>query len=431
MGYQWIIAQEGSRQSYAVPVAFQRINCLRLLLTDVWCRHGRKWLLNGPKAARAWAGRYNPGIPLEKVISFDHRSVVWLGLQHFRRASMPVEAQAQYYIRFGQWFAKNAARRLARIDLDPVTDCFFGFNTNCLETLEQLKARGVFTIVDQVDPGVVEERMVLEEAERWPGWEKLPSKLPQAYWDRLRAEWELSDCVLVNSEWSRDALMQQGVPPEKIIVIPLAIDLDHDRIIEPVDARGPLKVIWLGNVILRKGIQYLVEAAKELLREDIQFILAGPLGISVQAVKTFPPNIKILGRVTRDQLGKVYEQGHVFVLPTISDGFAITQLEAMAHGLPVIATPNCGARGDGRQRWVDRGPPQDGAALAAAILRLNRERESLREMSRQALETAKRYDLPSNALMIDREVGRLKRKRIAVSKTGAAARAAFRPKVVL
>jgi glycosyltransferase involved in cell wall biosynthesis len=180
-----------------------------------------------------------------------------------------------------------------------------------------------------------------------------------------------------------------------------------------------LKVIWLGNVILRKGIQYLVEAAKALVSEDIEFILAGPLGISDQAIRTFPANIKILGRVTRDRLDQVYKQGHVFVLPTISDGFAITQLEAMAHGLPVITTPNCGrVVTDGVEGLIV--PPRDSAALSEAILRLCRDRELLREMSRNALATVKHYDLPSNALLIDLEVGRLKRERRNGFQAGAA-----------
>jgi len=86
-----------------------------------------------------------------------------------------------------------------------------------------------------------------------------------------------------------------------------------------------------------------VEAARLLQSDNIEFLLAGPLYISGEAVRSFPANIKILGRVTRDKLGEVYSQAHVFVLADhFSDGFAVTQLEAMAHGLPVVVTPNCG-----------------------------------------------------------------------------------------
>src|SRR5208283_3833816 len=112
-----------------------------------------------------------------------------------------------------------------------------------------------------------------------PGWQKFPGRMPQQYWDRRKAEWELANLVLVNSEWSRQAIIQQGVPEEKIVVVPLAIDLDRNRLPPPVEPVGTLKVLWLGNVLISKGIQYLVEAARLLQREDIEFLLAGPVGI--------------------------------------------------------------------------------------------------------------------------------------------------------
>ena len=107
----------------------------------------------------------------------------------------------------------------------------------------------------------------------------------------------------------------------------------------------------------------------------------------------------MLGRVTRDRLGEVYRQSHVFVLPTISDGFAITQLEAMAHGLPVVITPNCGrVVTDGVDGLIV--PARDSRALADALARLDADRELVREMSRNALQTIRKYDLPSNAKLI-------------------------------
>ena len=205
--------------------------------------------------------------------------------------------------------------------------------------------------------------------------------------------------MLVNSDWSRQALIQQGVSGGKIIVVPLAIDLSNNHFAQPVEARETLKVLWLGNVIVSKGIQYLVEAARLLEGRDIEFLLAGPVGIEEHIVRKFPRNMKMLGRVTRDKLGEVYRQAHVFVLPTISDGFAVTQLEGMAHGLPVVTTPNCGrVVTDGVDGLVV--PARDSRSLADALARLESNRKMVREMSRNALITVRKYDLPSNARMM-------------------------------
>lgn len=406
---RWIVAQEGSRQSYGVPLSFEKIGALRLLYTDVWCRWNRDWLRKGPTKLRALATRHHPEIPSERVVSFNAGALMRFLGSRYRRGHLSVEALTDYYLERGSWFAEEVRGRLARLPLVPGRDHFFGFNTNCLETLEFLKERGVFTIVDQVDPGLVEEDMVQAETERWPGWAKVPGRMPSSYWERLRAEWETADAVLVNSDWSRDALTRQGVPAARIIVVPLAINLKEAGPARPINPTGPLKVVWLGSVILRKGIQYLIEAARLLSGEDIEFSLAGPLGISGDVVRSFPNNVKVMGRVTRDQIASVYRQGHVFVLPTLSDGFAITQLEAMSHGLPVVTTPNCGrVVTDGLDGLIV--PAGDGAALAGAFSRLNRDRDLLFEMSRNALETVKRFDLPGDALLIQKEVRRLKEK---------------------
>ncbi|HWV99996.1 MAG TPA: glycosyltransferase family 4 protein [Candidatus Acidoferrum sp.] len=397
---RWIIAQEGSRESYAVPLAFHRLGSLRLFYVDIWCRRGRSLLRRGPESTRSLATRFHPEIPPELVMSFSPAAILTRALDHFRRDRLSAEALGDIYNQFGCWFALRVRAHLERLDLDPKRDFFFGFNTNCLEVLELLKEKRIHTIVDQVDPGKVEEDLVLEEAERWPGWSRAPGRMPQSYWDRLRAEWDLADLVLVNSDWSAQALVRQGVARGKIVVVPLALDLVVGHAFEPIHAKGTLRVLWLGSVILRKGIQYLVEAARRLQGQHVEFLLAGPLGIANDVVGRFPSNIKVLGRITRDQLSEVYKQAHLFVLPTISDGFAITQLEAMAHGLPVIATPNCGrVVTDGVDGLIV--PARDSAALAEAVGRLDGDRGLLREMSRSALKTVARFDLPSNARMIN------------------------------
>jgi glycosyltransferase involved in cell wall biosynthesis len=402
---RWIIIQEGSRQTYGLPLSFHRLGRLRLMYTDIWCRWGRSLLKRVSAGTRALATRFHREIPAERVVSFTPHAALWRLRDHLRPRFPGRYKLSEEFNSFGRWLALRVRQHINELELDPAQDCFLGFNTNCLETLELLKARRIFTVVDQVDPGPVEENIVQEEVERWPGWEGIPGRMSQSYWDRLKAEWAAADSVLVNSNWSREALVQQGVPFKKIIVVPLAIDLAADHVLEPVSPEGPLKVLWLGSIVLRKGIQYLVEAARKLERHNVEFLLAGPLGISRQAVSSFPANMKLLGRVTRDQLGSYYRQAHVFVLPTLSDGFAITQLEAMAHGLPVITTPNCGnVVREGLDGFIV--PIRDSGALADAIARLDSDRPLLRAMSANALMAVQKYDLPSNAKLINDLVSR-------------------------
>jgi glycosyltransferase involved in cell wall biosynthesis len=100
--------------------------------------------------------------------------------------------------------------------------------------------------------------------------------------------------------------------------------------------------LFLGLINLRKGAARLLEAAKILRDEPVEFWMVGPVEISNASTVAEAGRMKWFGPVTRNQVGEFYRSADVFILPTLSDGFAITQLEAQAHGLPVIASKNCG-----------------------------------------------------------------------------------------
>jgi glycosyltransferase involved in cell wall biosynthesis len=148
----------------------------------------------------------------------------------------------------------------------------------------------------------------------------------------------------------------------------------------------------LGSVLLAKGIPYLMEAARKLEEAPIRFSIVGPIHITEQAVASAPSNVTFVGRVSRDETADWYRRADVFVLPTLSDGFAITQIEAMSHGLPVIATPNCG-------RVVTEGedgflvPPRDVDALVDALATFIDTPSRIGAMSKRALETSQTFTL--------------------------------------
>jgi glycosyltransferase involved in cell wall biosynthesis len=404
VAHQWIVSQIGSRQHYGVPRGYAAIGQFKRLYTDVWCATFlRPLLLKGNSHMRAFATRWHPDISPSQVVHHNLRAIY----DGWRRATLRgagADEIYREYLRIGRTFDEAVARDLRRPKrINPVTDAFFGFNTGCLETLRVLRERGVPTVLDQTDPAKVEEDIILAEAEKWPGWQKSSGRVPQEYWDRLAAEWEMADLVLVNSTWTRNALIQQNVPAEKIIVVDMAYEPAAGPVPLPTKGQRPLTVLWMGSVILRKGIQYLIEAARLLKDTNLTFLIAGPIEISPEAVASAPPNMQFLGRITRDQTNLIYQKSDVFVLPTLSDGFAVTQVEAMNRGLPVIATPNCGeVVTDGVDGLLV--PARDPAALAAAIARLDQDRKLLAEMSQNAFIRSTQFLLPKQARQVEAAV---------------------------
>ena len=410
----WICCQLGAREHYAVPRALHQQGMLAGLITD-WYAFGRQtrkqkaesrnektektkaeksqrfsisaFQYFGRRGQSALSARAD-GIPDELVRAFPIRSLFWKW--RVRRLA----AQKRSHEAYLQTDAAFAAA-VARLKLPP-HDVFFGYSYASLEMLEAEKKRGVLTVLDQIDPGAVEFQLVAEEMARFPELAGPPPEFPAAYYERNQREWTLADRIVVNSEWSRNALVKQGVAPEKLVVVPLCYEMEDEAEVRSQNSdlqfSSMLRVLFLGQVILRKGIQYLLEAARKLEQDNIHFDVVGPIGISAEAVASAPRNVTFHGKANRDQVGAWFRKADLFVLPTLSDGFGITQLEAMSHGLPVITTPCCGGVvGDGVDGFII--PPRDADGLAKTLLRYLAEPELLRDHQQAALTKAKQFTL--------------------------------------
>lgn len=387
----WFCAQIGAREHYAIPRALRVARRPVRLYTDFWAGPLTRRLATGK--LRTLATRFHPDLaqPTNLVCSWNWRSLGWESLLRRKFANQPYHG----FIEVGRRFATRVREDLnRRIDLSN-DSILFAYDTGALESLAWCREHKTKCVLNQMDPNRVEVELVRAEEKCWPGWALRSLEVPEEYFVRREQEWALADRVVVNSEFSRQALRQQGVPAEKLVVIPLCFEArQENQKLEMGNrkSKAPLRVLFLGQVILRKGIQYLLAAARQLINENIHFDVVGPLGISEMAVKTAPSNLTFHGRANRDQTAKWYQQADVFVLPTLSDGFALTQLEAMAHGLPVVATPNCGAVvTNGQDGFIV--PPRDADALTQTFRRYLAQPELLPAQSAAAREKSRQFTL--------------------------------------
>jgi glycosyltransferase involved in cell wall biosynthesis len=364
---------------------------LAALYTDFWAGPVTRKLAAGklrPLAARFHSDLDGqPGL----VHSWNLRSLDWEFLLRRKFAGKPYHG----FIEVGRRFATGVRNDLKRRANLPGNAIFFAYDTGALESLAWGREQKIKCVLNQMDPNRVEVELVRAEEKNWPGWTTRTLQVPAEYFARREQEWSLADRIVVNSEFSRHALLQQGVPADKLVIIPLCFETGEANRKSPIVNRqsgAPLRVLFLGQVILRKGIQYLLAAARQLERENIHFDVVGPLGISQTALATAPGNVTFHGRTGRDQAAAWYRQADVFVLPTLSDGFALTQLEAMTHGLPVIATPCCGeVVTDGVDGFIV--PPRDADALVQALQHYLAQPELLPTQAAAALEKSRQFTL--------------------------------------
>lgn len=132
----------------------------------------------------------------------------------------------------------------------------------------------------------------------------------------------------------------------------------------------PKRVLFAGAITLRKGPQYLKQAADRIARLDpeIRFIFAG--GVSEAAARQLQgPNIELLGHVSRERMRQEFLRADIFAFPSLAEGSAGVVLEAMAAGLPIVATREAGVDFSDGESGIAV-PPADADALGAAILRI-------------------------------------------------------------
>jgi hypothetical protein len=402
-----VIAQKGSREHFLAARALHRRGMLAQMVVDWYAPLGSATRFLGHSRWRALSRAFSARtqeLPEDMITALNFVGFKDRIRGHIaRRIGSVSEATLQSDIQY--------ASAVARAPL-PEHDVFFGFSYASLEALEAEKERGKLCILDQIDPGEMEYEIIRDEQHRWPLYVASPMEVSRAYFDRLKKEWLLADAIIVNSEWSRDCNIARGAPAEKIEVVPLAYESNGQ--VDSVNRRAghPCRILWVGRVTLQKGIQYLVEAARLLADKPVEFLICGDVAITSKAMAAAPENMRWLGKATFSQKSDLYDSATAFVLPTVSDGFAITQLAAFAHGLPVIVTPNCGkVVADGVTGFVV--PPRDPVALAGAISRFIDDPDLPAKMSPRCLEAVQAFSIDTYghrlAEIIDKHMQRRQR----------------------
>ncbi|PHQ36736.1 glycosyltransferase family 4 protein [Rhodopirellula bahusiensis] len=366
----WIVSQLGAREHFAIPRALLAAGRLDRLITDVWCPPS-SWLRKVGALDR-WHDRYH-GDLADAAVKAWPASFVREELSARRK-----RLRGWDRIRHrNQWFQNRVAIELQRIaDSDRR---FFSYSYTASRLLPLCRDRGWTNVIGQIDPGPEEERIVAAEHERYSHVTSSWRPAPTAYWDDWRGEVETADQIVVNSPWSAQCLATEGIEEAKVRVIPLVFQTArHGTDIHPIPRnQESLDVLFLGQINLRKGIGRLIDAMR-LLKDDsrIQLTLAGPTEVDTSLWADLP-HVSWIGPLRRSEVMDIYGQSDVFILPTLSDGYALTQLEALAAGVPVIASRRCGeAVTHGENGWLLK--DLEPASIAAAMVHACEQRDELK-----------------------------------------------------
>jgi starch synthase len=262
----------------------------------------------------------------------------------------------------------------------------YGYDGASREAFEGVRERRIPCVLDQtIVAASWRRRLAEEEKARAPQvWcHDLDHTIPYDV-EREQAEHALAHTVVCACEFSRASLVDQGVAPEDIVVVPYGVDSDLFRP-APRLSEPRFRLLFVGAIVPRKGVRHLLEAARRLHLPRGSVGLVGHLGVPREALAPYEDLCVHVPHVPRNELPALYRQGAVFAFPTLIEGFGLVLLEAAACGLPIVATTNCGAPelfGDARCGALV--PPADLEALTETLGDLLSKPEEAREMGRQA-----------------------------------------------
>lgn len=312
----------------------------------------------------------------------------------FALRQLPVnDSQSLSYFVKDNFYDRAAIKHIVNSDL------FVGWASQSLFQVREAKARGASTIIERGSAHISEQyRLIDEERKRFGMQPEIRSR-----WDRLLEEKQLkeyheADFIMTPSEFARQSFLARGFDPAKVLKVRYGVDLEHfyptaEKAISPIPT-----ILFVGAIGFQKGIPYLLEAAKNLRQQGKKFRL--------KLIGRFEKDFEswLRGTEWRSQIDEhipfvpnhelVYHFHHadLFVLPSIQEGLALVIAEAMASGLPVIASDHTGA-----SEFIESGksgiifPAGDAHAMGQAISQFLEDTEFRKAIGMQASHQSNNY----------------------------------------
>jgi glycosyltransferase involved in cell wall biosynthesis len=256
----------------------------------------------------------------------------------------------------------------------------------------------------------------------YSAWQKTHAELHQKYSGWLRPNWSpavhdmpaeqkrqemaLADLTLVPSLYV-EATIREFYPHKEIARAPYGVDAEFWTPGPTNKPPGPLQFIYAGHASLRKGIPLLIEAWSKAELPDAELTLVGPWMLADSKRRSLPPGIKWFPPCSPQALRDRYRESDVFVFPSFAEGFGLVLLEAMACGLPAIASE---ATIGPEIITADSGfitPTGDFDRLVDLLRWFERHRNQLPAMGRQAREQAARWTWSNYRSLVMRAVSKL------------------------
>jgi glycosyltransferase involved in cell wall biosynthesis len=302
------------------------------------------------------------GLPAEKIDTFPWLQTLYMAQARWPRRSVGLGRALERAAE--RWHDAHVAQVLRPCDV------FVGLSGHNTQAGQRAQALGARWICDRGSSHIVyQDKMLREEHARWG----IPfSGVPSWAMEAEQIEYASCDLITVPSTFAANTFLAAGFPASKVKRIPYGVDLTRFTPVA-IPPAGRFDVMFVGNVGVQKGIPYLIEAFRNFRhpRKSLKIIGAIEPAFRPWVRQVRAEGVEFLGPRPQDELKEHLSRSHLFVLPSVQDGFGMVLAQAMACGCPAVATVNTGGPdliSPGEDGFIV--PIRDAAALTAVMHRL-------------------------------------------------------------
>lgn len=348
-GKKVVVSFNNKRDFYQVPIGLHERGLLKCLYTDTYCPSfiyelfGFMPIMSKSRLALNLLGRYD-----ERLNSSNVRSVglfaelrgkatelVGLRVDHPTRNNRTSYLAVKYAMRVGSSvFLYSYGWEGA---MKAVTRASSG-------KLPSFHVFQVHPLASQVKKALTHRpdiyRPELEETQ--------DSEMEEAYIAFLK---QIKARVICASDYVRNGLVAAGLNTSDVTVVPYGLLPDRRNIYDGkradrrksslAAADRKLRLLFCGSLIYRKGISYLLAALDQLSNPNIELTIISRYLPDSSMIESLP-NIRLLQSPSDEKLLQEMQEAHLFVLPSLCEGFGLVYAESLSVGTPVMCTPNTG-----------------------------------------------------------------------------------------
>ncbi|QKZ15433.1 glycosyltransferase family 4 protein [Spirosoma sp. KUDC1026] len=240
------------------------------------------------------------------------------------------------YFKFNEEFQNSISNKLIS-----KADLTIGFDSSSWILANNVKLKNKKFILDRTIAHHSLSELIYSKSEhKYPEWSKqYKVAMTKEYIELENKELKLADTISVGGTFTKNSLIEFGVDEHKIHVNPYGVDIN---MFTPCVRKNKdiINFLFFGTIEARKGIPLLLSAWRKINTVNARLILAG-YG-NIPKTISLPRNVKLLGRIQPSDRNQLFSDSHVFVFPSLFEGFGQVLTEAALSGLPIITTYNTG-----------------------------------------------------------------------------------------